>query len=205
MKLFSRKRLSKGIAGGLILHLVLPLFVLMLFAYPVHAAEGGLTKDDAYKGLAIALGLFVIGKVMKSLLSEKTVEAPSPGPSSSGSSSSGEDLELLARVIHAEARGEPYNGQVAVGAVVLNRVASNQFPNTVREVIYAPNQFTSVSDGQINLTPNETSYQAAKDALAGKDPSKGALFFYNPKTARTLSWLQTRPTTVQIGNHVFAK
>lgn len=205
MTLFSRKRLRKGIAGGLIVHLVLPLIVLTLFAYPVSAAEGGLTKDDAYKGLAIVLGLIVIGKVMKSLLSEKTAEGPSPGPSSSGSSGGDKDFELLARAIHAEARGEPYEGQVAVGAVILNRVESNEFPNTVREVIYAPGQFTSVSDGQINLTPNETSYRAAKDALAGKDPSKGALFFYNPKTARTLSWLRTRPTTVQIGNHVFAK
>ena len=94
---------------------------------------------------------------------------------------------------------------MAVGAVVLNRVKSPGFPNTIREVIFQKNQFSAVSDGQFYLEPNETAYRAARDALSGRDPSLGALFFYNPKTAKTLYWLSTRETTVVIGNHVFAK
>ncbi|WP_408956077.1 cell wall hydrolase [Natroniella sp. ANB-PHB2] len=115
------------------------------------------------------------------------------------------DLEWLARAVHGEARGEPYEGQVAVAAVILNRVQDDEFPNEIYDVIFQQGQFSAVDDGQINLTPNETSYQAAKEALSGKDPSLGALYFYNPRTARTLWWLTTRETTVQIGDHVFAK
>jgi N-acetylmuramoyl-L-alanine amidase len=111
---------------------------------------------------------------------------------------------LLARLIHAEARGESYTGQVAVGAVVLNRVKNSAFPNTISGVIYQPYAFTCVQDGQINLSPNSTSMSAAKDAMNGWDPSYGAIYYYNPRTA-TSSWIFSRTTTVTIGNHVFAK
>lgn len=118
-------------------------------------------------------------------------------------SQSSNDLYLLAKCIHAEARGEIYVGKVAVGAVILNRVASPDFPNTVYGVIYQPWAFTAVHDGQINLEPNAESYQAAQDALSGWDPSYGSLYYYNPDVA-TSSWIWTRKVVTQIGKHVFA-
>lgn len=113
------------------------------------------------------------------------------------------DLYLLAKCVHAEARGEPYVGQVAVAAVILNRVKDAAFPNTISEVIYQPWAFTAVNDGQINLEPNSTAYQAAQDALNGWDPTYGCLYYYNPVTA-TSKWIFTRQTVVTIGKHVFA-
>jgi len=126
------------------------------------------------------------------------------GSSSTSSSYSNSDVNLLARLIYGEARGETYVGQVAVGAVVLNRVKSSSFPNTIAGVIYQSYAFTAVSDGQINLTPNATAKKAAQDAMNGWDPSYGAIYYYNPSTA-TSSWIFSRQTTVTIGNHVFAK
>lgn len=113
------------------------------------------------------------------------------------------DLYLLAKTIHAEARGEPYVGQVAVGAVILNRVKHPEFPNTIYGVVYQPWAFTAVHDGQINLEPNETAYQAAQDAINGWDPSYGSIFYYNPAKA-TSQWIFSRQTVVVIGKHVFA-
>lgn len=119
-------------------------------------------------------------------------------------SSSGKDsnLELLARVIYGEARGEPYMGQVAVAAVILNRVADSRFPKTVAGVVYQAGAFDVVSDGQINLTPNDTAYKAARDALNGWDPTYGCLYYYNPATA-TNKWIRSLPVSVKIGRHVF--
>jgi N-acetylmuramoyl-L-alanine amidase len=113
------------------------------------------------------------------------------------------DLYLLAKCIYAEARGESYTGQVAVGAVILNRVASSQFPNTISGVIYQKGAFTAVSDGQINLTPNSTAMNAAQDAMNGWDPTYGCLYYYNPAVA-TSSWIFQRETVTTIGKHVFA-
>ena len=113
------------------------------------------------------------------------------------------DLYLLAKCIHAEARGEEYIGKVAVGAVILNRVASPDFPNTIYGVIYQPWAFTAVQDGQINLEPDAASYQAATDALNGWDPTYGCLYYYNPSTASS-SWIFNRQTVVTYGEHVFA-
>jgi N-acetylmuramoyl-L-alanine amidase len=115
------------------------------------------------------------------------------------------DIELMARTIHGEARGEPYMGQVAVGAVIINRVISDEFPDTVKGVIYQKNQFTAVSDGQIHYTPNNTAFRAAREALNGIDPTLGSLYYYNPKTAENKSWFNTRKFVVSIGAHVFAK
>ena len=123
--------------------------------------------------------------------------------SSSSAKTSSSDLNLLARCVYAEARGEPYTGQVAVAAVVLNRVKNSAFPNTISGVIYQPWAFTAVNDGQINLTPNSTAYKAAQDALNGWDPTYGCLYYYNPATA-TSSWIWSRKTVVTIGKHVFA-
>ncbi len=127
----------------------------------------------------------------------------SSSSSSDDTSVSSNDLYLLAKCVYAEARGEIYTGQVAVAAVVLNRVESADFPNTIAGVIYQPYAFTAVSDGQINLEPDETAYSAARDALNGWDPTYGALYYYNASTA-TSSWIYSRTTTVVIGNHVFA-
>lgn len=123
---------------------------------------------------------------------------------SSTSSLSSSELNLLARCVYAEARGEPYTGQVAIAAVVLNRVRSSKFPNTVSGVIYQSGAFTAVSDGQINLTPNQTAYNAARDALNGWDPTNGCLYYYNPKTA-TSKWIWSLTVELTIGNHSFAR
>lgn len=122
--------------------------------------------------------------------------------SSSSSPASSTDLNLLARVVYGEARGEPYTGQVAVAAVVLNRVRSSSFPNSVAGVVYQSGAFDCVSDGQINLTPNQSAYNAAKDALNGWDPTYGCLFYYNPRTA-TSKWMLSRTVKLSIGNHAF--
>ncbi len=127
------------------------------------------------------------------------------GQSESGSVGgfSSSDVYLLARTIYAEGRGEPYTGQVAIGAVVLNRVRSSAFPNTISGVVYQKHAFTAVSDGQINLTPNDTAMRAAKDAINGWDPTGGAIYYYNPAIA-TSAWIFDRQTVTVIGKHVFA-
>lgn len=127
-------------------------------------------------------------------LSRPPVIAVSPG-----------EVELLARLVHAEARGEPYEGKVAVAAVVINRVRSGSFPNTIRGVILQPAQFKSVENGQIELPPDQESWRAAQEALAGRDPTGGALYFYNPQKSTALSWWSTRTITAVIGNHNFAR
>lgn len=122
------------------------------------------------------------------------------------SSSSASDLQLMARAINGEARGEPYEGQVAVGAVILNRVKSSQFPNTIAGVIYQSGAFTAVADGQINtpIDENSTVYKAAQDAMNGWDPTGGCIYYFNPATA-TNKWIWSRPLVKTIGKHRFCK
>ena len=122
---------------------------------------------------------------------------------STSSSYNNNDLYLLAKLVHSEARGETYTGQVAVAAVVLNRVDDPRFPNTIAGVIYQPWAFTAINDGQFNLEPNNTAYQAAKDAMNGWDPTYGAVYYYNPKTA-TSAWIRSTKTVTVIGRHVFS-
>lgn len=150
----------------------------------------------------------VVGKSTYKALgmnSSYQVLAGQSGNNSSGSVNgfSSSDVYLLARTIYAEGRGEPYTGQVAIGAVVLNRVRDNAFPNTISGVVYQKHAFTAVSDGQINLTPNDTAMKAARDAINGWDPTGGALYYYNPAVA-TSSWIFDRQTVTVIGKHVFA-
>jgi len=114
------------------------------------------------------------------------------------------DIDLMARAVHAEARGEPYIGQVAVAAVIINRVESSQFPNSAVDVIYEPQAFTAVSDGQIDLAPDEASKRAVFDALNGWDPSENALYYFNPDTA-TSDWIWERPQIKRIGKHIFCR
>lgn len=116
------------------------------------------------------------------------------------------DLQLIARAVNGEARGEPYEGQVAVAAVILNRVKDSKFPNTVAGVIYQKGAFTAVSDGQINVPISQGSsvYKAAQDALNGWDPTGGAIYYFNPATA-TSKWIWSRPVIKTIGKHKFCK
>ena len=148
------------------------------------------------------------GLTVDGIAGKKTLEAMgifnSTGNSNSSNSTSNSDLNLLARAVYSEARGEPYVGQVAVAAVVLNRVKNSSFPNTISGVIYQPGAFTAVADGQINLTPNQTAYNAARDALNGWDPSYGSIYYFNPNTA-TSAWIWSRPHVITIGRHRFCK
>ena len=149
----------------------------------------------------------VVGKsTYKALGMTKSYEILA-GQSSGGAQAqngySSADVYLLAKTIHAEGRGEPYTGQVAIGAVMLNRVRNAAFPNTISGVVYQKHAFTAVSDGQINLTPNETAMRAARDAINGWDPTGGALYYYNPAIA-TSAWIFDRQTVTVIGKHVFA-
>lgn len=147
------------------------------------------------------------GLTADGIVGTKTLKALGMSLTSSSSSSSSQysnaDVELLARLIYGEARGESYVGQVAVGAVVMNRIKSASFPNTMSGVIYQKYAFTAVADGQINLTPDANAKKAAQDAMNGWDPTYGAIYYYNPRTA-TSAWIFSRKTTITIGNHVFA-
>ncbi len=124
--------------------------------------------------------------------------------SNSNKTSNNSNLYLISQVIYGEARGEPYEGQVAVGAILLNRVADSRFPNTIAGVVYEPGAFTCVSDGQINLTPDATAKKAAQDAINGWDPTHGCVYYFNPNTA-TSSWIWSRPQIRTIGKHIFCK
>ena len=156
--------------------------------------KNGLTPDGvAGKATFAALGMNDSVKALEN----------SSGSSGGANGYTSSDLYLLAKCIYAEARGESYTGQVAVGAVVLNRVASPEFPNTIPGVIYQKHAFTAVSDGQINLEPNQTAINAASDAMNGWDPTYGCLYYYNPAVA-TSSWIFGRETVTVIGKHVFA-
>ncbi len=129
-----------------------------------------------------------------------------PGGAGAETGSHSSELQLMARAVNGEARGEPYEGQVAVAAVILNRVKHSSFPNTVSGVIYQPGAFTAVADGQINVPIDQSStvYKACRDAMNGWDPSGGAIYYFNPDTA-TSSWIWSRPLIKVIGRHRFCK
>ena len=166
------------------------------YSYTVDGIYGWRTAE-AVKKLQRKHGLVVDG-----IAGPRTLEKI--GLPTGETSSYNNDLNLLARIINGEARGESYTGQLAVGAVVLNRVRSSSFPNTISGVIYQPGAFTAVSDGQINKPVVQTCVNAARDAMNGWDPSGGALYYYNPAIA-TSSWIWSRPVVARIGNHVFCK
>lgn len=147
------------------------------------------------------------GLTVDGIVGEKTLQAlgiQATNNSNSSTNTNSKDRDLLARLIHGEARGESYVGKVAVGAVILNRVKSSSFPNTIAGVIYQPGAFDAVADGQINMTPDNESKKAAQDAINGWDPSYGAIYYFNPNTA-TNAWIWSRTLTVTIGNHRFCK
>lgn len=128
--------------------------------------------------------------------------APQPTAVNVPNGFSQNDIQLMANAVHGEARGEPYEGKVAVAAVILNRVQSPTFPNTVSGVIFEPRAFTAVADGQIWLTPNESAKRAVLDAINGWDPTGDATYYFNPDTA-TSSWIWSRPQIKRIGKHIF--
>ena len=148
-------------------------------------------------------GLTPDGIVGPATLKALGMQSSSGSSASSGSNTNG-NLYLLARLVYGEARGEPYKGQVALAAVVLNRVKSSKFPNSVSGVIYQSGAFSVVSDGQINLTPDETAIKAARDAMNGYDPTNGCLYYYNPAKT-TNKWMLSKPVLLRIGNHAFFK
>ena len=156
----------------------------------------GSATEKAVRAFQQKNGLTVDGKAGPQTLKAMGISAGSAASSGSG------DAALLARLISAEARGEPYSGQVAVGAVVLNRMKHPSFPNTMSGVIYQPGAFSCMSDGQFNQPVADSCYRAARDALNGWDPSGGAIYYFNPATA-TSKWIWSRPLLIVIGKHRF--
>lgn len=147
------------------------------------------------------------GLTADGIVGEQTAAALGMGLSEGGGGNSGgsdRNIDLLARCISGEARGESYKGQVAVGAVILNRVKSSKFPNTIAGVIYQRGAFDAVSDGQINTAPTDSCLKAARDAMNGYDPTGGCLYYYNPATT-TNKWMLSKPVSLRIGNHVFCR
>ena len=161
--------------------------------------KNGLTADGVVAGVGTGGTVMGLGKRLRA--ANPRCNSGSSQTGSSGGNASG-DVALLAKVISAEARGEPYDGQVAVGAVILNRIAHPSFPNTLAGVVYEPGAFTCMVDGQIDQPIASSAYQAARDALNGADPSGGAIYYFNPVTA-TSAWIWSRPLLTVIGKHRF--
>lgn len=185
---------------------VILIFTILFLFIPLYRAFGqGIHKETAIKGLGLTLLLiFIIHFTQERLAPPLEEEMVVP--------LNAKEIDLLARIIHAEARGEPYEGKIAVGAVVINRIKSPLFPNHLQEVIDSKNQFEPVSDGSIFNRPNRESRQAAFEALRGEDPSLGALYFYNRDlviqrgTHHIITWFDDNTTiTTIIGNHTFAR
>lgn len=160
-----------------------------------------LEERKVRKGIKIAL--LCLGLMSSFLFFNWGESSAAPAGTSRGGLSSN-DIRIIANAVHGEARGEPYVGQVAVAAVILNRVESQHFPNTISGVIFQPGAFTAVSDGQIWLTPNETAKRAVMDAIKGWDPTGGCTYYFNPRTA-TSKWIWSRPQVKTIGKHIFCR
>ncbi len=175
-----------------------------VFGYQTLYAVRKFQKDNGLKIDGI------VGENTRKLLQEKTKGQGSSGNQTTqnketafnGGKFSQNDFNLMANAVYGEARGEPYVGQVAVAAVILNRIKHPVFPNTASGVIFEPRAFTAVADGQIWMEPNDSAKKAVQDAINGWDPSGGAIYYFNPDTA-TSSWIWTRPQRKQIGKHIF--
>ena len=162
----------------------------------------GSGTESAVKKFQKANGLKADGIAGKATLNAMGISSSNSSSSSGGNNSN--DLNLLSRVVYSEARGEPYVGQVAVAAIVLNRVSHSSFPNSVAGFVYQSGAFDAVSDGQINLTPDSTARKAAQDAINGWDPTYGCIYYFNPSTA-TSKWIWSRPQVLTIGKHIFCR
>lgn len=182
---------------------------LVKYGYASGTPDGkyGARTRDAVRLFQQRNGLAVDGRVGPSTAAALDVTLTGSSSSSSSSTTSANivsaDHRLLSKLVYAEARGEPYKGQVAVAAVVLNRVASSSFPNTISGVIYQSGAFSCVSNGSINRTPDSSAIRAARDAMNGWDPTGGCLYFYNPRGTSD-RWIRTRTVKTVIGNHRFA-
>lgn len=204
-------RQEKKITYLVLISLLVPFLTGFILIEPAWA----FSNEDYKSGLKALFMVFLL-----SFLGDNFEDDGGTGASENKSSSLNEEeyvryqpaddeLETLAKAIYSEARGENYTGQVAVASVILNRVDSSEFPDTIDGVVYQQHEgqyaFSAVWDGQIHLTPDEEAYQAAKDALNGWDPSEGALYYYNPETA-TASWIFENTKPIKwIGEHLFAK
>ncbi len=175
--------------------------VLLPYLMPTaNVKASAIEKEDIYTGL----GLMFLLVVLSGDGDEKT-DSVREDDFYSYKNFDADEIEILASIINAEARGESYNGKVAVGAVIINRVYHPSFPNSIREVVYQAGQFTPVKNGMINLSPSSESFKAAYDAVSGMDPSKGSLYFYNPAKSKNPDFFAGREKVVTIGNHVFLK
>ncbi len=177
---------------------------LKAWGYYTGAVDGvyGSGTEKAVRYFQRSNGLAADGQCGAQTLAALGLPTNMGGGSGGASSGSSGDIDLLARLISAESRGEPYEGQVAVGAVVLNRVSHASFPNSISGVIYQPGAFSCLDDGQFDEPVAESAYRAAQDALNGWDPSSGAIYYFNPNTA-TSAWIWSRPAIVTIGKHMF--
>ena len=156
-------------------------------------------KEDIYTGLGLMFLMVVLGSG-----NDKTQET-APDNFYNYKNFNAEEMEVLASIINAEARGESYEGKVAVGAVIINRVYHPSFPNSIKGVVFQSGQFTPVENGMINLSPSNDAFKAAYDAVSGMDPSEGSLYFYNPAKSRNPEFFAGRTKVVTIDNHVFLK
>lgn len=195
---------KKGSSGAVVTQIQTKL---KSWGYYTGSVDGvyGSGTERAVRAFQQKKGLAVDGKAGTQTLAAMGLSAGSGGNTGNSGGSGGassSQVDLLARLISAEARGEPYSGQVAVGAVVLNRIKHPSFPNTLSGVIYQSGAFTCISDGQFNQPVAESAYRAARDALNGVDPSGGAIYYFNPSTA-TSSWIWSRPLITVIGKHRF--
>jgi len=196
--------LGKGSKGPEVIELQKQLVQL---GYVIGATDGkyGSKTEAAIRRFQKDRGLRVDGLAGTNTIKElKRLTGQSTNSTGKAVGNKNVDTNLLARCVNAEARGEPYVGQVAVAAVILNRISDPAFPKTVSDIIYQPQAFSSVADGQINLPPSADALRAAQEAVNGSDPSKGAVFFFNPaKTKNKYIW--SRPQITTIGHHIFTK
>lgn len=172
-------------------HTVVPGESLYLLAQRYGTSINAIVSTNKIKGTIIYVG-------------QKLIIPSAPTVPDIKTNASSQEMDLLARAVYSEARGEPFQGQVAVAAVILNRVKHPDFPNTIAGVIYQPWAITAVHDGQFWFTPNQSAYNASQQALSGVDPTYGAVYYYNPVTA-TNQWIRSRTIITRIGNHVFAR
>ncbi|WP_145151341.1 cell wall hydrolase [Paenibacillus xylanexedens] len=187
------QKLEQGVRSEHVLQLQEQLSDLGYFDAGMTGYYGSITKS-AVRQFQRAQGLSADGVAGPATLNRLNKKAKAEG----------ETLRQLAKLIHGEARGESFEGQVAVGAVVMNRVHSDLFPSSISKVIFQKGQFTAIDDGQFNTKPRATSYKAARKALNGVDPTNGALYYYNPKIATSV-WSKSRPTLLTIGQHDFTR
>lgn len=174
--------------------------IFMPFLIPAAKVKAAsIEKEDIYTGLGLMFLMVVLGS------GDDNNQEAAQEDFYDYKNFSSEEIEILASIINAEARGESYEGKVAVGAVIINRVYHPSFPNSIKGVVFQSGQFTPVENGMINLSPSNDAFKAAYDAVSGMDPSKGSLYFYNPAKSRNPDFFAGRTKVVTIDNHVFLK